>query len=341
DLKILVIDDDPFMHEVIQELVGDAFATIDHANDGAEALEIFKKNRDKYDFIMTDIQMPNMNGVEFVGKVRALDDEIPLIVASAHDDANYLIELINYGVDYFFSKPIGMSTIPDLIKVCANVVNVKVIREYQIMLEESQAELERQNQELQAALKKLSEVENKNTLLVEAVKDNKQYSEDEIVYLKEKSNTMDAEEFHAHYPTDLESKNTNMENIEEKLDITISKILTNPSVDTFQSIGYLFNTYADNILLISEFSNIGVAIQKMAETFYEIESLDNPALVEEILYSISRNIEKWRISIFVAKDADDIHYLDNSLIGDCMQVDMMIKPKEDSAEDTSGDIDFF
>lgn len=339
ELTILLVDDDPFMHEVINELVGESFKEIDHAKDGEEAFEIFQKNSDKYDFVMTDIQMPKVNGVELVKKIRHINEEIPIVVASAHDDASYLIELINHSVQYFFSKPIGVATIPEFIRVCANVMNDKIIKQYQILLENSQAELEMKNRELEQTLKELKETENKNIVLTKVITEKKPISKKEMSYLQKKKDTVSADEFHSIYPSDLESKNTNMELIEENLDITISKIISDPRKETFESIGSLFNSYADNILLISEFSNIGLAIQKMADAFYAVEHIEKNAMVEEILYSISKNIETWRVSIFDERTADDIHYLDNSLIGDCMQVEMMIKPKTE--DDEEEDIEFF
>jgi two-component system chemotaxis response regulator CheY len=79
--KILVVDDSSTMRRIIvNTLARLGFKETDQAEDGVEAWEIYQKDKDNIDAIITDWNMPNMNGLEFVKKVREVDKETPITV---------------------------------------------------------------------------------------------------------------------------------------------------------------------------------------------------------------------------------------------------------------------
>src|SRR3989339_496108 len=74
------------------------------ACDGFEGLGIFQKRH--YDLIITDIQMPNMNGLDMVQHIRITHPGIPIIITTAFSDQDYFIRSIDLKIDKYLLKPI-------------------------------------------------------------------------------------------------------------------------------------------------------------------------------------------------------------------------------------------
>ncbi|WP_321778655.1 response regulator [Sulfurimonas sp.] len=66
----------------------------------------YNDNSSHYDIVLSDIQMPNLNGVELTSKLYNINPSQLLIILSAHDDSKYLMPLINLGIEQFIKKPI-------------------------------------------------------------------------------------------------------------------------------------------------------------------------------------------------------------------------------------------
>lgn len=105
-LSILYVEDDQELRQNTARLLGSFFDVITTAENGLDGLNKYKKY--EYDLILTDINMPQMNGVKLAQQIK-LDNPRQVIMAiSAHDEASYLTELINIGVDYFILKPLDL-----------------------------------------------------------------------------------------------------------------------------------------------------------------------------------------------------------------------------------------
>lgn len=81
DLKVLIAEDDLIASQNLEEFLGDYFRDIIIANDGLEALKLYKEENP--DIIITDISMPKLDGLEFVKAIREENREIPVIVTTA------------------------------------------------------------------------------------------------------------------------------------------------------------------------------------------------------------------------------------------------------------------
>ena len=106
-VSLLYVEDDRILQQETAQLLKNFFQKIDLAQNGEEGLELFELG--KYEIIITDINMPKVNGVEMVKAIRRKDRHQMIIVISAHDEPHYLIDLINAGVQHFLSKPIDLT----------------------------------------------------------------------------------------------------------------------------------------------------------------------------------------------------------------------------------------
>ena len=119
DISILFVEDDREISKEMELLLKEIFTKIEIAFDGIEALEkynsYFEKNNSHVDIIITDIQMPNMNGIELIKKVYEKNQNQKIIVLSAHNESEYLMELVNLGIYRFILKPMDYNNFLEVI----------------------------------------------------------------------------------------------------------------------------------------------------------------------------------------------------------------------------------
>ena len=110
-VNVLFVEDDENIIKETSELLKLIFSHVDIAKDGKEGIEKYlnfkKENNVFYDLIITDIKMPNMDGIELSKLIYKENSEQLLIVLSAHEETNFLLELINIGISHFITKPIN------------------------------------------------------------------------------------------------------------------------------------------------------------------------------------------------------------------------------------------
>ena len=100
--KILIVDDDPHIREVISFALEKAEMSITLANDGKQALKSFEKNPS--DLIVLDINMPEMDGLECCREIRKNSD-VPILFLSSRDDEIDRILGLEIGGDDYVTKP--------------------------------------------------------------------------------------------------------------------------------------------------------------------------------------------------------------------------------------------
>ncbi len=107
--NILVVEDDKAMTEMLQEFLSEKGYTVDIAADGKSALEISKKK--KHDIILTDVVMPNMDGIELLKKLRKQDAYATVIMMSAYGTIDSAVEAMKLGAFDYVSKPFKLDEI--------------------------------------------------------------------------------------------------------------------------------------------------------------------------------------------------------------------------------------
>ena len=119
NLSILLVEDYEPLRNDMAEILDEFFKTVIIAVNGAEALELYENYHtvhDKYiDLVISDIQMPVMDGVELTERLRFIQPEQPIIILSAHTDRDYLLKLINLGISKFLTKPIEHEDLMDIL----------------------------------------------------------------------------------------------------------------------------------------------------------------------------------------------------------------------------------
>ncbi|WP_324171245.1 EAL domain-containing protein [Sulfurimonas sp.] len=102
-IKLLYVEDDDDIRESTLEILKLYFENIVVAKDGFEALGLYDSS---IDLVISDIVMPNMNGVEMSKKIKIIKPNQPIILLAEHKTEDFLIEAIDAGVDKFIIKPI-------------------------------------------------------------------------------------------------------------------------------------------------------------------------------------------------------------------------------------------
>src|SRR5512147_1706725 len=98
--RILLVDDEIAILEITKEFLEFTVASsIDIANSAPEALE--KLRGERYDAIVSDYQMPGMNGIEFLRRVRQSDTSIAFVLFTGKGREEVAIEAINSGADFY------------------------------------------------------------------------------------------------------------------------------------------------------------------------------------------------------------------------------------------------
>lgn len=109
NITILYAEDEKDLRDVTHQILKGFTKKQYLAQDGQEGLELFKKYQDEIDLIITDVNMPNMNGLEMVKEIKKINMNIPIIVATAFSNKEYLLEAIDIGVDKYVLKPIDVA----------------------------------------------------------------------------------------------------------------------------------------------------------------------------------------------------------------------------------------
>lgn len=106
NVPILCVEDEDGIREIVVDTLKYYFDEVYEARDGDEAYEIYLDYKPK--IILSDIEMKNCNGIDFVKRVRKDDNHTTIIMLTAYSNEEYLIDLINLNVSHFILKPLNL-----------------------------------------------------------------------------------------------------------------------------------------------------------------------------------------------------------------------------------------
>lgn len=110
-INILYVEDEPIIRDSMQKVFEKLFNHSIIATNGQDGYDKFKFHYDKglmFDIIISDINMPIMNGLEMIEKIRKINEHIPIILTTAYSDSKYFLDAINHNIYHYAIKPIKM-----------------------------------------------------------------------------------------------------------------------------------------------------------------------------------------------------------------------------------------
>ncbi|MEA3499154.1 MAG: response regulator [Campylobacterota bacterium] len=150
-LNLLLVEDEIKALDELRDILVNLFNKVDIASNGemglSEYLKYFDKTKLYYDIVITDIKMPKMDGFEFSRNILSHNPNQIIIVISATDSFDEIIDLINIGINYFIQKPFTKKDMADVLLKATKVAN------QDRLLEKKNGELNRLNLNLKSKVK--------------------------------------------------------------------------------------------------------------------------------------------------------------------------------------------
>ena len=300
DISILYVEDEKSIREATtQNILKKSFGMVYVAENGVEAVEIYKKT--PADIILTDIDMPQMDGIELVKTIREIKQDQSIIVLSAHNESCYYIDLIQLGVDAFLLKPVEiLNFMYTLSRVCKGIY---------------------ESNELGRVKNELMQQQNRSIVMYKALQDGRSIEKHEMQVLAQKQVKITARKFCEEYPTDINIINDKLEVVDESLDILMAQFIASRDNYSRLSLSDALIKYANILAAIHEFANLSVAIESLAHIVGMIDIGNKSIYIRDILLGVSESIRAWRITVLEDRSATDISLVGASLINDCVQAE--------------------
>jgi len=125
NIKVLYVEDDDIARENGVEYLENYFDNIYEAPNAITALKLYEENSP--DIIITDIQMPKLNGLEFVKRIRKKDKKTQIIIITAFSDAEYLLKAIELKLVKYLIKPVKEKDFDEALTLCIESINEKYL----------------------------------------------------------------------------------------------------------------------------------------------------------------------------------------------------------------------
>ena len=136
DICVLYVEDENDVREFTAKLLDSLLKRVYVAQDGLEGLKIYEENKNDIDLIISDINMPKMDGLSMCEAIKKINNEIPLVITSAHNDTNFLRKSIEIGVTTYAMKPIDLYQLMEsIIKAMEPIILKKKLVELNLSLE--------------------------------------------------------------------------------------------------------------------------------------------------------------------------------------------------------------
>ena len=139
DITLLFIEDDPLTGEMIRDLLEKEVHRLYLAESGEEGWESFLERRPQ--LVVSDINLPGLSGLQLARKIRTLDESIPILIVSAFDQKEILIEALNSQIDGYLLKPLNVMELMDKLQKAA--AKVRKVRDDEAAIHTKIKELER------------------------------------------------------------------------------------------------------------------------------------------------------------------------------------------------------
>ncbi len=128
-ITILYVEDEGNLRQQESRIYNKIFKEVFEAEDGIEAIAIFKENKDKIDVVVTDINMPKMSGLDLAREIQSISD-VPILITTAYTNTEYMLEALDLGIKKFINKPVTINKIiQDIEKVVVQYRKEKTVKD--------------------------------------------------------------------------------------------------------------------------------------------------------------------------------------------------------------------
>lgn len=120
-LRVLIIDDEPFMRQLIERILFEMeIENTTMAVDGVDGLSKFSETSNNFDLVICDLEMPNMNGFEFVKQLRQKKNlpstNVPILIVTGHSGEDNVQDAVESGIHGYLVKPVSKTQLEKRIK---------------------------------------------------------------------------------------------------------------------------------------------------------------------------------------------------------------------------------
>lgn len=338
-INILIVEDELIAREQLHHMLSHFCCNIDLAENGLEALFLYQEK--KHNLIITDLEMPEMSGIEMLREFQKFESDTKIIVTSGHNESDVLMELIQMGANGFIQKPFDLHKLLEtLSKICHKIYEQDMNAYLNATLESINQELLKDTsllkQELEQLKKDKVEPSKQSPITVQQSSvDTKEHQMIEIIHTHQAK--MSAKEFYDTYPLELDKTNEDLEELENRLNHLILNTKRQEPERLIHEIITIISNYAKVIEMIPQFSSLAFAIQELTYTLESVKEKHKILLVLPMLGALVNNLDQWRLQIFFYQEVEDIHYMDNSILSDAMSLRAML---DDSSQSHSQQDEF-
>lgn len=323
-LTVLIAEDEVSLGDELKSLLDLFFNKVYFATDGEIALNMYKKYR--CDIIITDLNMPKINGVELSRQIRTLDKDQVIMVLSGHIDT-YVIDLIDIGIQTLLIKPYDSTTfLQKLLVQCENILLRKEFEKIKLnKVLERNAKKEIKKVEVKKELK--SPVVNN---LIDEVIASKTTDETISDYIKNFNISDKVDDvMWKHISEDILELNNDYE------DNINLMTLNGFDYEIKDELVRIFSRYNSSLLLLPGMESMALIFNDLSITLddLDLENFNENSLeVFGMLEFFYEDITKFFNVVFVEKECSNINYLTDSMKSSVLQLKVklgLIKMEED------------
>ena len=368
DLKLLIIDDVKSNLEFYKVAFGKYFSVCDEANDGQEALDMYNKNPDYYDLIVTDVEMPRMSGLELVEEIRKKNMNQSIIVITAVTDLGINQNLAFHFIDGLLTKPVNNTKLYTLLyRILKNITEKIELKHYVSDLEDESNQALEYMHHFELIIKKLNPLINHKEVaevtsiikvligksetiqeevetqiqkikISDDVKKNIRYTHDTVVSAQELCEDLDDSIFDK-----IDEFNAIIEDwiiLVDKFSLTKDESSMNYLNDLIEKIS-LLSEIVLNIGLFPIISNSLINLINFLReiTYDDIFTHERDKFLVEMFLGLEDDLGKWVTLVFIERNAPNVHYLDASIANNVLEIEAIFKNQ--TLENDEDDLEFF
>jgi len=109
--RVLVVDDDPSMRRVCARLLGNEGWAVVAAEHGRAAIDAMRGGGEQFDCVLSDVNMPELDGFELIGEIRRHDDDLPILLMTGDPSLDGAVRAIETGAVSYIAKPFDQETL--------------------------------------------------------------------------------------------------------------------------------------------------------------------------------------------------------------------------------------